>query len=474
MPQTFDPIRVPRAVALATALLAAAVPALALDLQQAYHSALEQDATVRAARAAADAQRERLPQARAQLMPNVSANIGRNYNDLTRTQTNLGKPTTTDEQYYSYNQTLQLRQPLYRRPLWAGFQQAGYVVQDAEATLERELQNLGVRVTGAYLEALLAQDQLDLVLQQKATLTTQLDAATKAFAAGSGIRTDIDEARARLDLNKAQELEARQHLDYTRRQLEVLINQPPDALARIDPTKLPLQPPEPANLEAWLTLAEERSPEIQGLKARLEAARLEVQKAQGGHYPTLDAVAQITRSGSENATTPSSAYTNRMLGVQMNVPLFAGGYVNSAVRQALAEQIRAEEVLEATRRDLSVRLHREFRGVTEGVLKVQALEQAVKSAQQLVHSSRRAFEAGSRTLVDIMNAEQQLQTARRDLAQARYIYVISHMRLQALSGGDKAQTIANINTWLAEPALVQTAQATPDMAAELPQPAAQP
>lgn len=474
MPQTFDPIRVPRAVALAAALLAAAVPALALDLQQAYHSALEQDATVRAARAAADAQRERLPQARAQLMPNVSANIGRNYNDLTRTQTNLGKPTTTDEQYYSYNQTLQLRQPLYRRPLWAGFQQAGYVVQDAEATLERELQNLGVRVTGAYLEALLAQDQLDLVLQQKATLTTQWDAATKAFAAGSGIRTDIDEARARLDLNQAQELEARQHLDYTRRQLEVLINQSPDALARIDPAKLPLQPPQPANLEAWLTLAEERSPEIQGLKARLEAARLEVQKAQGGHYPTLDAVAQITRSGSENVTTPSSAYTNRMLGVQMNVPLFAGGYVNSTVRQALAEQTRAEEVLEATRRDLSMRLHREFRGVTEGVLKVQALEQAVKSAQQLVHSSRRAFEAGSRTLVDIMNAEQQLQTARRDLAQARYMYVISNVRLQALSGGDKAQTIANINTWLMPATLVQTAQATPDMAAALPQSAAQP
>lgn len=487
MPHPFDPTaprarawrtQAPRAVALAAALLGAAVPALALDLQQAYQSALEQDATVRAARAAADAQRERLPQARAQLMPNVSANIGRNYNDLTRTQNNaLGQPVTTDEQYYSYNQTLQLRQPLYRRPLLAGLEQAGYVVQDAEATLERELQNLGVRVTGAYLEVLLAQDQLDLVLQQKATLTTQLDAATKLFAAGSGIRTDIDEARARLDLNQAQELEARQHLDYTRRQLEVLTNQPPDALARIDPARLPLQPPEPVNLDAWLTLAEARSPEILGLKARLQAARLEVQKAQGGHHPTLDAVAQISRSGSENVTTPSSSYTNRMLGLQLSVPLFAGGYVNSTVRQALAEQTRAEEQLEATRRDLSVRLHREFRGVTEGVLKVKALEQAVKSAQQLVHSSRRSFEAGSRTLVDIMNAEQQLQTAQRDLAQARYMYVISHMRLQALSGGDKAQTIASINTWLmptASTAPVQTAQAEPAVAAASPHSSAQP
>jgi len=438
-----------RALAAAAALFAGS--AWSMDLLQAYQAALQEDATVRAARAASDAARERLPQARAQLLPNIAFSAVRNRNDLSRTQENplSGQPVTTDEQHYSFNQTLQLRQPLFRKPLWAGLEQAGYIVQDADASFERELQNLGVRVAGSYLEALLAHDQLELVLSQQAFTLTQLDAAHKALAAGSGTRTDIDEAQARLDLNRAQELEARQHLDYTRRQLEVLTRHPAGQIARLYAGKLPLLQPEQQNLDAWLAKAEASSPELRALKARLEAARSEVTKAQGGHYPTLDAVAQITRSASENVTTPSSRYSNRALGLQLNVPLYAGGYTSSIVRQAVAEQTRAEEMLEATRRDLGLRLHREYRGVTEGVAKVGALEQAVRSAEQLVKSTRRSFEAGSRTLVDILNAEQQLQSTRRDLAQARYLYLISRVRLQALAGGDKEAAITELNGWLA-------------------------
>lgn len=435
-----------RALAAAAALFAGS--AWSMDLLQAYQAALQEDATVRAARAASDAARERLPQARAQLLPNIAFSAVRNRNDLSENPLS-GQPVTTDEQYYSFNQTLQLRQPLFRKPLWAGLEQAGYIVQDADASFERELQNLGVRVAGSYLEALLAHDQLELVLSQQAFTLTQLDAAHKALAAGSGTRTDIDEAQARLDLNRAQELEARQHLDYTRRQLEVLTRHPVGQIARLYAGKLPLLQPEQQNLDAWLAKAEASSPELRALKARLEAARSEVTKAQGGHYPTLDAVAQITRSASENVTTPSSRYSNRALGLQLNVPLYAGGYTSSIVRQAVAEQTRAEEMLEATRRDLGLRLHREYRGVTEGVAKVGALEQAVRSAEQLVKSTRRSFEAGSRTLVDILNAEQQLQSTRRDLAQARYLYLISRVRLQALAGGDKEAVITELNGWLA-------------------------
>lgn len=439
--------RMLRALAATAALLAG--PAWSMDLLQAYQSAQQEDATVRAARAAADSARERLPQARAQLLPNISLNIGRNHNNLSRTQENLLKqPVPTEEQYYSFNQTLQLRQPLFRKPLWEALEQAGHVVQDAEATLARELQNLGVRVAGAYLEALLGHDQLDLVLKQQAFMLTQLDAARKALVAGSGTRTDIDEAQAKLDLNRAQELEARQQIEYTRRQLEVMTRLPVGDLARLDIGKLSLSQPEPQDLEAWLAMAEANSPELQALKARLETARSEVAKAEGGHYPTLDAVVQATRSASENVTTPSSSYINRSVGLQLNVPLYAGGYTSSVVRQAVAEQTRAEEILEATRRDLGLRLHREHRGVTEGVAKVGALEQAVRSAEQLVNSSRRSFEAGSRTLVDILNAEQQLQSTRRDLAQARYLYLISRVRLQALAGGDREAAIIELNGWL--------------------------
>jgi protease secretion system outer membrane protein len=430
---------------------AALLPAVhAMDLRQAYEAALVNDATLRAVRAATDAQRERLPQARAQLYPNVVLGISRNSNDLDRTQTDLlGRPQQTQDRYMSYNQSLTLRQPLFRKPLWVGLKQAGLLVQEAEATLEREQQNLAVRVMGAYLEALLAQDQLELVRVQLRTTETQLDAARKAVVAGSGTQTDVYEAEAQLDLVLAQELEAREQLLYTRRQMEVLVDQPVTMLAALDAARMPLQTLTPASLDDWLSLAEASSPELKALRARRDAARLEIDKAQGGHYPTLDVVAQITRSGSENATSPSSKYVNRVVGLQLNVPLFAGGLVNSTVRQATAEWVRADEALEAARRDLGVRVHQEFRGVTEGIPRIRALEQAVRSAEQLVRSNRRSFEAGVRTMIDILNAEQRHKESMLDLARARYMYLISGMRLRALAGQDTVSIIQGVNDWLA-------------------------
>ena len=190
------------------------------------------------------------------------------------------------------------------------------------------------------------------------------------------------------------------------------------------------------------------SPEIRSLKAQVETTRREVEKAEAGHYPTLDAIAQVSRNESDTVTSVNNRYTNKSIGLQLSVPLFSGGYVNSTIRQALADQERAEQSLEALRRDLGVRVHKEFRGVTEGVLQVRALEQAVRSTEQVTLSNRRSFEAGSRTLNDTLNAEQQKVSAQRDLAQARYIYLISRVRLQALAGGPRREVIDEINAWL--------------------------
>jgi outer membrane protein TolC len=230
--------------------------------------------------------------------------------------------------------------------------------------------------------------------------------------------------------------------------LQTLVNQPIDSLATLDASKLVLSPPIPNRLEDWTERAEAGSPEIRSLKAQVQAARLEVEKAEAGHYPTLDAIAQVSRNESDTVTSVNTRYTNKSIGLQLNVPLYAGGYVNSTVRQALADQERAEQALEALRRDLGVRVHKEFRGVTEGVLQVRALEQAVRSTEQVTLSNRRSFEAGNRTLNDTLNAEQQMVSAQRDLAQARYVYLISRVRLQALVGAPKSEVIDEINAWL--------------------------
>lgn len=423
--------------------------AWAMNLSEAYQAAMEQDASLRATRAATDSRRERIPQTRAQLLPNISANVSRNRNALDSTTPNfLGNSVTTHSNYNSSSQGVTLRQPLFRSYQMAEYRQAKAQVEDAEAILERELQNVAVRVSSAYFESLLTSEQLALVLAQKTAYTSQLDAARKRFKAGVGTRTDIDEAQAALDLNVAQELEARQNVEFTRRQLQTLVNRPVDNLASLDAARMALEPPSPNRLEDWTERAETSSPEILSLQAQLKAARHEVKKTQAGHYPTLDAIAQWSRTESDTVTSVNNRYTNKSIGLQLNVPLFAGGYVSSTVRQAVAEQERAEQALEALRRDLGMRVHREFRNVTEGVLKVKALEQAVRSTELVALSTLRSFEAGSRTLVDTLNTEQQKVAAQRDLAQARFVYLMARVRLQALTGSPKTEVIDQINGWL--------------------------
>jgi outer membrane protein/protease secretion system outer membrane protein len=437
------------ACALSTAAIASWAQSSVMDLKQVYQAALEQDANIRASRATADSGRERLPQARAGLLPQVSASAGRNNNDLNSTAPNiLGNPVTTNDKYFSDNRTLQLRQPLVNMQRWLQFQQAKSIVEEAEANLDRDLQNLVVRVAGAYFETLMADEQLDLVLAQIKTYTALVDAAQKGLAAGSGTRTDVDDAKARLDMAIAQELEARQNQDLTRRQLQLLVNQPVNQIAKLNVAALKLSAPEPANLDEWTRKAEEASPEIKAMQARLDAARREVSKAQAGHLPTLDAVAQWSNSGSENITRVNSRYENKTIGLQLNIPIYSGGYVNSTIRQAVAEQTRAEETLEALRRDLGVRVHKEYRGVTEGILRVRALEQAARSADQMMKSTQMSLKAGSRTQLDVLNAQQQYTLALRDLAQARMVFLLSKVRLASLVGDDALTSVEQVNASL--------------------------
>jgi len=439
-------LKVMVAMAMTASTMTVSAQSSALDFKQVYQAALEQDATIRASRAAADSGRERLPQARAGLLPQVSASAGRNFNSLDTTSPNiLGELGTINDRYFSDNKSVQLRQPLVNMQRWLQFEQAKSMVAETEATLDRDLQNLVVRVAGAYFEYLMSDEQLELVLAQKKMYTSLVDAAKKGIAAGSGTRTDIDDAQARLDMASAQELEARQNQDQTRRQLEVLINQPVASVAKLNVPALKLVGPVPASLDEWTSRAEKNSPEIKAMQARLEAARREVSKSQAGHLPTLDAVAQWSNSGSENITRINSRYENKSIGLQLNVPLFSGGYVNSTIRQAVAEQTRAEETLEALRRDLGVRVHKEFRGVSEGVMRVRALEQAVRSADQMMKSTQMSFKAGSRTQLDVLNAQQQYTMALRDLAQARFVYLMSKVKLASLAGDDAVASVDDVN-----------------------------
>lgn len=435
---------------LLTVGLTVLAPARALDLLESYQAALEADAEYKAAEALAEAGRQLVPLARAQLLPNLNFNYAYFENDLNTRSTVFGRTFSQDSSYPSSNLGLVLRQPIYRPAQFAGYRQALEQVVGVEAELARAMQDLGLRVSGAYLNALLMEEQRDEVIAQGRAIAVQLDAATLALEQGQGTRTDVDDAKARLDLNEADLLAAEQEIEQARHELEILVGGPVDGLAGLDAERLELLMPEPDNLEGWIARAEASSPELNSLKAEMKAARLEISRAYAGHKPTVDLLVQRSVTDSDNVVNPGARYANDQVGVQIAVPLFAGGYVNAQVKQATAKHRAVEERLESSRRKLSAAVRKEFQAVAEGIRRVRALEVAERSASQSVISNQKGLEAGTRTRVDILDAEQKLSETRLDLAEQRLIYAISHLRLKALSGELGVKAITQVNGWLKE------------------------
>lgn len=428
------------------AMALAPCAALALDLLESYQAALTQDADYRAAQAQADANREVVPMARAQLYPSVSGSYSNFQNDLNTR--NKYQP-AYNSSYPSSNLALTLRQPLYRPIQMAGYEQSKAKLEGVEATLDKAQQDTAVRVSSAYFNVLLSQENLKVVLSQQEAIASQLAAARKAFSAGTGTRTDIDDAQARLDLNQAQEITARQLIEQTRHQLAIVVNQPVGDISSLLPERLPLQAMTPDALESWLDRAQEASPDLKNLRAEVEAARQDVEQAKAGHLPTLDLIVQHSRNASDNVVNPDARYINNQIGVQASVPIFAGGYVSAQVRSAVASLTESEERLEAARRKLATEVRKQFQAVKEGVAKIRALEQAERSADQAVISSQKGFRAGTRTRLDILNAEQQRSQTRMDLAKERINFVMARLQLLALSGDLNLSEISLVNSWLA-------------------------
>ena len=432
---------------LATGLILAR-PVAAMDLLESYQLALQNEPNFQAARAAADASRESLPQARSQLLPSVQATGSVGMASTERTSPSLtGQELTNSFDYMSSSYGASLRQPLFRMQNWALFKQAREQVAGAEATLQKESQNLGDRVASAYFNGLYAEDSLTSILAQKEAYQIQLKAATRQFEVGQGTRTDIDEAQARYDLSTAQEIEERQNVDFTRNQIERLTNQTIDHLSRLNPARMDLSPVQPNRLDDWINKAEQTNPELKALKHGLASARQEVAKQAAGHYPTLDIYAQYSRSSSDANFTINQRFETTQVGVQMALPLFNGGYVDSRIRQALATVQQAEQQLEAAHVNLQMNVRKQFQLIVEGVAKIRAMEKAAYSADQSLISNRKGYEAGILSSIEVLNAVMEKARVENDLARTRYEYALARLRLRSLTGDLDQEVIATMNRW---------------------------
>ncbi len=409
--------------------------ATSMELAEAYRRAQQHDARFAAARATHTAGREQLPQARARLLPTITLEAGKTNYDASVTYQGTTTFQGGDRKYENREYGISLTQPLYQRSLYAAYRQSESRVALAEAELQLAQHDLILRVTQVYLEMLAAQDNLRLVQSQKSTYQTQFDQAQARLGAGAGTRIEVSETRARLDLAISQEIAASNEVDVRRQALWKLTGQQVSRLPEMDKQQTP-KPPEPAQMEKWLALAEEKNPRLNALRHAVNAAEQEIQVARGVHHPTLDLNAGVANARSTGSvyTSAGSDSTVKSVGVQLKIPLFQGGGASARVREAVALRDKAREEMEDTRREVQAQVRQAHAGIHSGQAQIRALELAEVSSTEALKASRIGLQVGSRNILDVFNAETQLQTVRRDLARARYEYMLNILRLKAAAG----------------------------------------
>lgn len=266
---------------------------------------------------------------------------------------------------------------------------------------------------------------------------------------GTATVTDRHEAQARYDLTVSQEIAAQNDLELKRRALEQLTGKPAPGLARLG-QRFALSLPEPNTMAAWVQEANQSNLQVQLNQAGLTFAAQEVTRNRGGHLPTLDAVASYSEAGSGSGITGGSGtdITTKVIGLQLTLPLYQGGLTSSRIREALANEERARQDLENARRTAELTARQAFLGVSNGVAQIRALQAALSSSQSSLDSTRLGLEVGVRTQVDVLNAQQQLFSTRRDLAQATYTYILSLLKLKAAVGRLAEDDLIQVNAWL--------------------------
>jgi outer membrane protein len=429
-------------------LLASSAFAAAADLVDVFRLAQRADATYAAARASWAAAQERIPQARAGLLPFASASVSTQYNDRS-TRFRDGVSPRSSGDFTSSGVSLSVTQPLYRRQNTVVYDQALTQVQQADAQLAVAAQDLILRVAQAYFDVLLAQDNVAFSEAQKVAIGQQLQQAKRNFEVGTATITDTHEAQARYDLTTSQEIAARSELELRRRALEQVIARAAPPLAPLGP-QFTLKPPEPAVMDTWAALAQRANLQVLVAQSALVFAAQEIDRNRYAHYPTFDAFATASgnTSGAQDAGSFRTDSRSGVVGLQLAIPIYQGGAVNSRVRESIANEDRARQDLENARRSAEFNARQAFLGITNGIAQVRALEAALVSTQSQLASTRLGQEVGVRTQVDVLNAQQLLFSARRDLAQSKYTYVLSLLRLEAAIGELTEGDIVAVNAWL--------------------------
>ncbi len=425
--------------ALVAALMSMSGASFALDLVGSYERALKVDPDLLAADQALLAGREKAVQGRALLKPQVA--LTASYSHVKDNSSASLPPQVADivkskGSGQAHQAAVQLVQPLVDAKSSSNKKQLQQQSDLAEVSHRNSQQDLMQRVSEAYFNVLLAQENLRVTQAEKAAVSMQRDRAKARFDVGRGKITEVQETQARHDSVLAKEVSAQSTLALRQAQYQELTGVPATGLAELRAGFVPAAP-QPDNLQAWQLKGLDQNTLVRVKQGELAIATHEIAKYKLGSRPTLDLVASYTVKGQNGGLSPLVAPDNSRiaaLGVQLNVPLYSGGAISSKERESIAKKGQAEQELSAAQRDVRLQVQDAFLAVKTGAAKIAALEQSVLSAQTALEATTLGRDVGSRTELDVLDAQQRVFSTQLELAQARNDYLIGRIKLAYAAG----------------------------------------
>lgn len=440
MTSPFRRTLLPRFTAVALGLLAAGSPVWALTLDEVGGLALKNDPSFLAAEQSLRASQARKDQSVATLFPSVSASSS--FTDISGTG--------ISDHLRARTLSARISQPVFNLALVKGAEQGVQQLLAAEAAFASARQSTLLKAASAYFDVLVAQDNLATVRAEKKAIAEQLELAKRSFEVGTSTITDQQEAQARFDLIQSREIEANNALELRRNALALIIRAPLPARLNGIQGAIKIPSPQPLEVDAWIDQARASGLGVQRARADLETAKLETSRRSAGNLPTVQLFG--TRSFNRETIAPDSRTDSTTVGVEVSIGYNLGGLVSAQVREALAGEGQADYALQGALLSAEQDTRSAFLSVVGGLAQVSALEAAERSSQLALDSNKLGYEVGVRINIDVLNSQQQLFSAQRDLSRARYETLLASLRLKAAVGGLQPSDLEGIRSILSTPA----------------------
>ena len=435
-------------------LLVGASHATAAGLMDVYDLARDNDPQFQSDFFGKQATDERYYQARSALLPQVSANVARSEisQDIVSSDNEVFGSGSTSYPTTVYG--ISLTQSVYDYSRWASFRQADMETQQAASELEVARQDLLLRVSERYFDVLALQENLDFLTAEKEEVETNLRQVRARYEDGLAREIDLLDAEARFLQVQARELDLANRLRDAHNGLGEITGQAPDQL-RLVRDDLQLQRPDPDAESAWTELALQRSPRLKAAELASDVAMQDVKVRRGGHYPTVDLSLNYENDETEGSLFGGgSEVETQTIRLNVNIPIYSGGMVSSQVRQGEQLINVSRSTQEQVRREIDRQVQAGYQGIITAMAREEALRESLRASERIAESRQVGFESGITPLLDLLDAERDLFLARSELANARYDYLLSVIRLKHAAGVLNAEDLVEIDGFLGDEVVV--------------------